>query len=129
VSVVQENTVIFNFKAPNVDSIDQYRPIALANFKFKIITKVLGDRLSQILPSLISKEQRGFIKGWKGWTNGRFRSDSVPKSGTDQSDGLNIPVRYRLFTDSVFSDDGFDGFRFVRVVCFGFSFNTKNFRM
>jgi hypothetical protein len=57
------NTLILIPKAPNADSIEQYRPIALANFKFKTITKVLADRLSQILPNLISKEQRGFIKG------------------------------------------------------------------
>ena len=57
------NTLILIPKSSNADSIDQYRPIALANFKFKIITKVLADRLSQILPNLISKEQRGFIRG------------------------------------------------------------------
>jgi len=56
------NTLILIPKNPNAYSIDQYRPIALAIFKFKIITKVLADRLSQILPSIISKEQRGFIR-------------------------------------------------------------------
>lgn len=40
-----------------------YRPIALANFKFKIITKILADRLASILPTLISAEKKGFIKG------------------------------------------------------------------
>jgi hypothetical protein len=48
-------------KIPNASSIDQYRPIAMANFKFKIISKVIADRLAQILPSIISQEQRGFI--------------------------------------------------------------------
>lgn len=40
----------------------QSRPVALANFKFKIITKVLADRLAQIAPKVISENQRGFIK-------------------------------------------------------------------
>jgi hypothetical protein len=57
------NTIILIPKIPNADSIEQYRPVAMANFKFKIITKVLADRLATILPSIISKEQRGFIKG------------------------------------------------------------------
>jgi hypothetical protein len=58
------NTLILILKTPNADSIDQFRPIALANFKFKIISKVLADdRLAQILPSIISKEQRGFVNG------------------------------------------------------------------
>ncbi|XP_019432112.1 PREDICTED: uncharacterized protein LOC109339158 [Lupinus angustifolius] len=39
-----------------------FRPIALANFQFKIITKVLADRLATIAPKIISKQQRGFIK-------------------------------------------------------------------
>ena len=56
------NTLILIPKTPNVD-IDQYRPLALSNFKFKIILKVLAYSLSQFLPNLISKEQRGFIKG------------------------------------------------------------------
>lgn len=50
-------------KSPDADSIDKYRPIALANFKFKILSKILADRLASILPNIISKEQRGFIKG------------------------------------------------------------------
>lgn len=39
-----------------------YRPIALANFKFKIVTKILADRLASITPRIISIEQRGFVR-------------------------------------------------------------------
>ncbi|MCI27041.1 RNA-directed DNA polymerase (Reverse transcriptase), partial [Trifolium medium] len=57
------NNVILIPKSSNADTVDQYRPIAMANFKFKIISKILADRLSQILPTFISEEQRGFIQG------------------------------------------------------------------
>jgi len=57
------NTLILIPKNPNADTIDQFRPISLENFKFKIITKVLADRLANVLPNIISKEQRGFIRG------------------------------------------------------------------
>jgi hypothetical protein len=57
------NTLVLIPKSPSADSIDLFRPIALANFKFKIISKVLADRLAQILPHIISEEQRGFVKG------------------------------------------------------------------
>lgn len=57
------NSVVLIPKDSNADTIAQYRPIALANFKFKIISKVLANRLAQIMPSIISKEQRGFIQG------------------------------------------------------------------
>ncbi|XP_058776538.1 uncharacterized protein LOC131650843 [Vicia villosa] len=50
-------------KSPEAHSMDIYRPIALSNFKFKIITKIIAVRLSSILPILISKEQRGFVHG------------------------------------------------------------------
>ncbi|PNX71458.1 ribonuclease H, partial [Trifolium pratense] len=48
-------------KTPDASSIDQYRPIAMANFKFKVITKIIADRLASIMPSIVSEEQRGFI--------------------------------------------------------------------
>lgn len=57
------NTVVLVPKVPNADTISQFRPIAMANFKFKIISKILADRLALILPYIVSKEQRGFIKG------------------------------------------------------------------
>ncbi|XP_050896757.1 uncharacterized protein LOC127103549 [Lathyrus oleraceus] len=49
-------------KIKEAENIDLYIPIVLANFKFKIIPKVLTDRLAQILPHIISKEQKGFVK-------------------------------------------------------------------
>ncbi|GAU31405.1 hypothetical protein TSUD_370540 [Trifolium subterraneum] len=48
-------------KTPEASSIDQNRPIAMANFKFKVISKILADRLASIMPSLVSEEQKGFI--------------------------------------------------------------------
>ncbi|MCH80548.1 ribonuclease H protein [Trifolium medium] len=50
-------------KTPDALSIDQFRPIAMANFKFKIISKILADRLAAIMPSIVSEEQKGFIHG------------------------------------------------------------------
>lgn len=50
-------------KIHNALSIDQYRPIAMANFKFKVISKITAHRLAQVMPSIISKEQMGFIHG------------------------------------------------------------------
>lgn len=35
------NTIILIPKSPNVDSIDKYKPFALANFKFKLFKKSL----------------------------------------------------------------------------------------
>ena len=42
-----------------------YRPIALMNNDIKIFTKILAYRIQHILPTIISEDQAGFIKGRK----------------------------------------------------------------
>ena len=42
-----------------------FRPIALYNVIFKIITKITANRLKPLLPSLILKEKIGYVEGRK----------------------------------------------------------------
>lgn len=53
------NIIMLIPKSKNVDSLDQFRPVALANFKFKII----ADMLASLILYLISQQQCDFIKG------------------------------------------------------------------
>jgi hypothetical protein len=57
------NNIVLIPKTNHVGAVTDYRPIAIANFKFKIISKILADRLSVIMPAIISTQQRGFFKG------------------------------------------------------------------
>ena len=50
-------------KESNPTSIKKIRPISLCNASYKIFSKVLYLRLKQIIPSLISPNQGGFISG------------------------------------------------------------------
>jgi len=50
-------------KTNKADTVEQFRPIAIANFKFKVISKILANRLSTIMLAISSIQQRGFIKG------------------------------------------------------------------
>jgi hypothetical protein len=42
---------------------DRYRSIALCNVVYKIISKVIANRLKPLLPTLISQEQAGYVEG------------------------------------------------------------------
>lgn len=45
----------------NAQAIDQYRPIALCNLSYKIITHIIASRLKKALSSIISPAQTTFI--------------------------------------------------------------------
>ncbi|GAA0172512.1 hypothetical protein LIER_26323 [Lithospermum erythrorhizon] len=42
----------------------QFRPISLCIFANKVITKLINNRLSAILPKIISEFHTGFVRGW-----------------------------------------------------------------
>jgi len=42
---------------------ERYRPIALCNVVYKIISKVVANRLKPLLSSLVSGEQTGYVEG------------------------------------------------------------------
>lgn len=50
-------------KCANPSSFHDFRPICLLNFSFKIIIKILANRLSKILPTIVSSYQAAFVKG------------------------------------------------------------------
>jgi hypothetical protein len=50
-------------KAPGVISLKDFRPISLVGSIYKIIAKVLANKLKSVLEKVISKSQSAFIKG------------------------------------------------------------------
>ena len=51
------------------ESINHYRPISLCNTIYKIVTKILVNRLKHLMPTLVSPSQTAFISGRRGTDN------------------------------------------------------------
>lgn len=50
-------------KTDNADMVQKYRPIAVANFEYKIITMTLENRLATIAADRVSPQKEALIKG------------------------------------------------------------------
>lgn len=48
-----------------MDTLNHFRPIIMVNFKYKIISNFLANRLTFIMSEIIYREQIGFIKSGK----------------------------------------------------------------
>ncbi|CAL1366863.1 unnamed protein product [Linum trigynum] len=49
-------------KVDSVENIRQLRPISLCQFVYKVITKIMAERLAGVLPQIVSEGQNAFIK-------------------------------------------------------------------
>jgi len=60
---MNSNVVSLIPKIQGVESIKDYRLIDVANFKFKIISMILADRLALVAARIIYPNQYGFVQG------------------------------------------------------------------
>ncbi|KAK3229338.1 hypothetical protein Dsin_001219 [Dipteronia sinensis] len=104
-------------ETPNAILVDQFRSIALGNFLFKVITKIIADRLAEICSHIISPNQFGFIRGRQigDCIVGASECFNVLNNGS-QGGHLALKIDIRKAFDSISWH-----FLFEVLRCFGFS--------
>ena len=71
------------YKKGEREDIRNWRPISPLNVDYKIITKILEERLKKVLPSIIHTDQKGFVQGRNIQEANRLLQDVI--SYTDQT--------------------------------------------
>lgn len=59
---VNSTHIVLIPKVNNAKTLDQYRPITLCNFVYKVITKILANRIKHVISNLTSPPQTAFLK-------------------------------------------------------------------
>ena len=60
---VNHSYIVLILKILNPSTINHYRPISLCNTVYKVISKLIVDRLRAVIPNLVSPTQSAFIPG------------------------------------------------------------------
>ncbi|XP_026416832.1 uncharacterized protein LOC113312285 [Papaver somniferum] len=110
----------FLFLLPKVQGAkkaEQFRPIGLANFSFKIIRRIITSRLSSLIEKIVSCQQQAFIKGKDIHEKIVLASEMVNESDIKRRGG-NIGLK--LDTTQAYDSLSWD-FLFETLKHFGFS--------
>ena len=88
-------------KDRDLQYVHQWRPIVLLNTDFKILSKVLANRLKDSLNDIIGAEQTGFVKGRQITENLRKLLDVIEYTEVEHLPGVLITIDFEKAFDKV----------------------------
>ena len=95
-------------KVRNLLSLKDYRPISLVGAAYKILTKVLANRLNQVMDMIISPFQMAFVKGRQIVDSFVIVEDVIHSWKKKDKDGLLVKLDFEKAYDSVNHEFLFD---------------------
>jgi len=97
---------------------EKFRPIALCNVIYKIISKVIANRLKPILPDLISEEQSGYVEGRQILDNILLAQEMVHTLQTRKMAGMLMQLDLSKDYDKV-------SWNYVKAILNAFGFSEQ----
>ena len=88
-------------KGKDLRRLKNWRPLTLLNTDYKILTKLLASRLQIVLPSLISRDQSGYLKGRYIGENIRSIYDTINFAAITDSPGMIVALDFEKAFDSI----------------------------
>ena len=88
-------------KRKNKLYLENWRPISLLNIDYKIITKTIASRISNVLPFLIHDDQTGYVKARYIGQNIRLIQDIMKITSVENIPGMAIFIDFKKAFDSV----------------------------
>ncbi|CAI5529451.1 unnamed protein product [Closterium sp. Naga37s-1] len=98
---IKEAVTIFLHKKGDKDDLDNYRPITLLNFSYKVLARVVANRMKPLLHKVISAEQYGFILGRRISDAIGVVADVIEAAKKGSEDWYMLLLDFRKAFDSV----------------------------
>ena len=102
-SFSQRQAVITLIEKPGKDRnfIDNWRPISLLNFDFKLLSKTFANRVKKVLPSIISNNQTAYVKDRSIEDSIRYVQDIIHYLNIKKLPGILLTVDFQKAFDTL----------------------------